>query len=165
MKCEEAERLIYLDKELSEAESGKLAEHLSSCSKCAALAASFAQIRVGISAVAAEEVAPVSAESLTNRVMDRVNTPAKKKSVSWWPGLMRWGLSALSLVLILTFYVEYSSTSISTPKKTDGQVTLVHSGGSETLKKPREKRASLISLIQARKTLLTNNDNNSYETN
>lgn len=168
MKCEEAEQLIYLDNERSESESATLALHLKQCAKCTATATSFEGIRMGITAVKSEDIGPVSTERLTNRVMERINSPApvKRKSLVGWLGIFRLGLSALSLFLIVSFYSEYSVSPTQPEGANAGQVTLAHSGGSATLKQPKEKRASLISLIKARKELLTNNDNNNgYETN
>jgi anti-sigma factor RsiW len=150
MKCKSAEKLIYLAAELSESEKSELNIHLQTCVDCHALYISATTMQTQIYSLASSEDVAIDTARLTNKVMSQLQrnekTPVK---LGWWESWLRLGLSGLSLLLVLGFYIEFNQApEIKKDEVTSGSV-VTHSGGAKILR-DNEERASLIAIAEAR---------------
>jgi hypothetical protein len=161
MNCNRAERLIYLENELNDRERAQLKEHIHLCPSCAELHASYIGMVSEVNQV--EDVSPVDASRLTDNIMTGIFRPDEKIERSTFPGLWtRLGLSAVSLVLILSFYMEFNQAVAIKDSIGPSSRQVTHTAGTSILKKKNERTVSILALAEARKGMNLSNNNN-YE--
>ena len=166
MNCRAAERLIYLGRELTEHESLELQEHIAGCASCASLQMSYADIELRVSELSRREESPIDASRLTEKIITKINDRRKPVvSTALFPGTwIRLGLSGISIMLILSFYFEFSRSPDFSPVHSSGNTLVTHSVGSNILKQRDRKQASLIAVAEARKEMYITSNNDSNET-
>jgi hypothetical protein len=115
MKCSEVEPMIYLFDELAPIEQTRVQEHLQGCSSCTALFSEIQKVHQDVKRVAGERARTPNAAHLTSRIMAAVSTQQMANDRSPFrlfalDAVLRYSLTALSLMLIITFGIEYIST-------------------------------------------------------
>ena len=116
MNCSEAEKRIYIYTELSAPERGEIDLHIHACASC-----KEALDRVIFGRALARSFSPPAldnAGAMTRRIMDAVNSQARRKTLAFpriaLPGFansLRYAMATLSLCLLATFFAEYSKDS------------------------------------------------------
>jgi hypothetical protein len=115
MNCSEAERRIYLYRELTEGEREETRLHLETCASCSQLMERTREMQ-RVMRSKYPDPPMVDKSLLTRRIMNAVEKLQKKKSSSVFRGLfaepfhnpLRYAMAALSLFLIVAFVSEYS---------------------------------------------------------
>jgi len=116
MNCKHYHNLIYLEAELSEADSLSLQQHLATCVSCAQLASEVRLFQERINRIASQEVKPANAAALTSSIMAAVHAQKSgttlQSHVKAWiqENLLRYSLVTLSLIQIIFFGIEFQNT-------------------------------------------------------
>lgn len=125
MNCREAEKRIYLYKELTEIERQEVDQHLKSCSGCNQAFDRMKSLQTILNTQKAD-IPPLPNEAaMTRRILEAVSKVQKEKSSVLRTFFsvpiikpLRYGMAGLSLLLILTFLGEYlSDDQFSDPEK------------------------------------------------
>jgi uncharacterized membrane-anchored protein YjiN (DUF445 family) len=118
MKCREAEKKIYLYRELSENEQRELDQHIATCASCRLLQQNTQRIEVLMKRANNVRIQPRNPELLTNRIM----TSIKKKEAHQTflstfiqyveSYFVKYSFAALSIFLVAVFVKEYSQKEV-----------------------------------------------------
>ena len=154
MNCETAGEYIFTYDMISGQERQELHRHLSSCDSCQHLFEEQETFRMMIADVSKEEIEPVDSSRLTNNIMQKIGRRKPNPSgILHWFGLLRWGMTAVSVCLVLLFIVQ---TGVDEPKTNSGLQSgaILQPRGKEILRERKKKpEFSLYAKIKS------NNDN------
>ncbi|MBX2970902.1 MAG: hypothetical protein KF803_16160 [Cyclobacteriaceae bacterium] len=157
MTCTMYEQSIYLWEEISPEEKAAVSKHVEACPNCAEL---FQQIQVmqeRVTEVSAKKTIAPNAAQLTSRIMQAVHEQQRSSHVNLATRLfspfqlIRYACATLSLVLVISFGLEYTHTG--TQQKT--QITTLEEGvilSSAIIRSSaadRKKRKSIFSACKA----------------
>lgn len=110
MSCKDFEQSIYVYSELSTDEKKMIDAHLQTCSSCTSMFEELKQSQLLIEGLINENIVPKNAARLTSSIMSKISTDKVDRS-SIFTGLLlghvRIALSGLSIVLLLSFAVEF----------------------------------------------------------
>lgn len=115
MKCPEAEKKIYVYRELPLVEREQLEEHLEACPSCAQTMERVTNLQ-GLIASSMAKVPSIENEAqMTHRIMDAVLRLQKSKFTwreevlrSLHASALRYSMVALSLMFVIFFFAEYA---------------------------------------------------------
>jgi predicted anti-sigma-YlaC factor YlaD len=116
MKCNAYEQSIYLWEEISPEEKVTVNRHMETCPDCAAL---FQQVQVmqqQVTKVSAKRTISPNAAQLTSRIMQAVHEQQQRSHTTRLTSvfspfqLVRYACATLSLVLLISFGLEYVQT-------------------------------------------------------
>jgi len=118
MNCSEAERRIYLYRELTDLEREEMQRHLKTCASCSRIMERAMEMQRMMPSQHHDP--PMMDESaMTRRIMNAVEELQKKKTSSVFPHFfadlsinpLRYAMVAVSLFLVVAFVTEYSMES------------------------------------------------------
>ena len=154
MECESAERMILMYRELAPDERMELERHIAGCDSCARQMELQTAFDANIRQAARLPLVPVDAERLTMKVMARVNEQKKSRMnlpIFGMGAWLRYTMAAVSLILVVTFYAEYSASEpdLMTRPAENFKATLEPRGKKVLREKLNDDRAlSLYALIK-----------------
>ena len=160
MKCSEYEQSIYLWKEISPEEKAALNRHMEVCPTCAALFQQVQLMQERVTEVSITKTNSPHSAHLTSRIMQAVHEQQRNSTVNLTARLfspfqlIRYSFATLSLVLLVSFGLEYIHTG--TPQKT--QSTTMEEGvilSSAIIRSSAEDRKKRRSIFSACKTPFT----------
>lgn len=152
MSCKELEQAIYLYEELTTSEKLAVDQHLVSCKRCIELMEEVRRSQSFIMLLAEAKPQPESFSRLTSNIMQAVNEHEKQKQpvrLAFLDQLIvRYGMMAVSFLLLLFFAVEQQSVDSPAPvdKPVANTVTLNSTSFLETLRERKHKEEKEISL-------------------
>lgn len=161
MKCSAYEQSIYLWEEISPEEKDAVNKHMEICPDCAAL---FQQVQVmqqQVTKVSAKRTISPNAAQLTSRIMQGVHEKQQRSHTTRLTSvlspfqLVRYACATLSLVLLISFGLEYVQTGAI--QKT--QTTALEEGiilSSAIIRSSAADRKKRKSIFSACKTPFTN---------
>lgn len=146
MNCKEAERRIYLYRELTSREREETEAHMASCPACRELGARVSDERKMLAdLMRAPHVAPDPLR-LTQRIMSRVEQTRSEKVFVIGPlnfiavgNTLRYAMAVLSVMLIATFISDYSATPETTSSFTASEADKSRLNSSSFLEILKEK--------------------------
>jgi anti-sigma factor RsiW len=160
MKCSAYEQSIYLWEEISPEEKAAVNKHMEICPNCAALLQQVQLMKSRVTEVSQNKTTPPHAAQLTSRIMQAVHEQQQRLHTTRLASLfspfqlIRYAFATLSLVLLVSFGVEYIHTGA--PQKT--QTTTLEEGvilSSAIIRSSAEDRKKRKSIFSACKTPFT----------
>ena len=117
MKCEEAEKRIYLYRELTQQDQRDLDQHVITCKSCQQVMQSTRQVQALLRASIEVKPQPKNAALLTQRVLTSIKKKEKHAGFSvllaYFDGYFtKYVFAALSIILIAVFVNEYSQETV-----------------------------------------------------
>ena len=160
MKCSEYEQSIYLWEEISPEEKAAVSKHMEVCPTCAALFQQVQVLQEQVAEVSAKKTISPNAARLTSRIMQVVHEQQQSSHTILIASLfspfqlIRYAFATLSLVLVISFSLEYTHTG--TQQKT--QTTSLEDGvilSSAIIRSSAEDRKKRKSIFSTCKTPFT----------
>jgi anti-sigma factor RsiW len=160
MKCSAYEQSIYLWEEISPEEKVAVNRHIETCPDCAALLQQVHIMQGLVNEVSAKKIISPNAAQLTSRIMQAVHEQQRISHSTLTARLFstfqlaRYALATLSLVLLISFGMEYIHTGA--PQKT--QTTTLEEGvilSSAIIRSSAEDRKKRKSIFNTCKTPFT----------
>jgi len=160
MTCSKFEQSIYLWEEISPEEKAAVSKHMEACTTCVALFQQVQFLQEQVAEVSAKKTISPNAARLTSRIMEAVHKQQQSSHTILITSLfspfhlLRYAFATLSLVLVISFSLEYAHTS--TQQKT--QTTSLEDGvilSSAIIRSSAEDRKKRKSIFSACKTPFT----------
>lgn len=161
MKCSAYEQSIYLWEEISSAEKEIVSKHMETCPTCAELFQQVQLMQQRVSEVSKNKTKAPHAAQLTSRIMQAVHEQQQRSHTTRLTSvfspfqLVRYACATLSLVLAISFGLEYTHTG--TQQKT--QITTLEEGvilNSAIIRSSAADRKKRKSIFSTCKTPFTN---------